>query len=109
MSQARGRPHPLPHGRGCARVPAHGVRSPPRVPGAPRLARVPERIRDREELRSRLRPRRARRGGARIRVVIYYEGNDDAKKNTALKLKKKGLAELVDKIGGIPHQSILLD
>jgi pre-rRNA-processing protein TSR3 len=41
--------------------------------------------------------------------VIYYEGNDDAKKNTALKLKKKEYAELVDKIRTIPKGSILLD
>lgn len=41
--------------------------------------------------------------------MIYYEGNDDPKKNTALKLRKKGYAELVQKIGGIPYGSILLD
>jgi pre-rRNA-processing protein TSR3 len=41
--------------------------------------------------------------------VIYHEGNDDAKKNTALKLGKKGWAEIVGKIAGIPPGSILLD
>jgi pre-rRNA-processing protein TSR3 len=41
--------------------------------------------------------------------VIYYEGNDDPKKNTALKLEKKGHAELVKHLAGIPPGSILLD
>lgn len=41
--------------------------------------------------------------------MIYYEGNDDAKKNTALKLKKKEYAEIITKMRGIPNGSILLD
>lgn len=41
--------------------------------------------------------------------MIYYEGNDDAKKNTALKLERKGLAELVRRVEEIPPHSILLD
>jgi len=41
--------------------------------------------------------------------VIYHEGNDDRKKNTALKLGRKNLAEVVDRVGDIPPHSILLD
>lgn len=41
--------------------------------------------------------------------MIYHEGNDDAKKNTAIKLARKGYAELVNRLGGIPPTSILLD
>lgn len=41
--------------------------------------------------------------------MIYYEGNDDAKKNTALKMKRKGLAELVERVDEIPPHSVLLD
>lgn len=41
--------------------------------------------------------------------MIYHEGNDDRKKNTALKLGRKGYAEIVDRVGGIPPGSILLD
>lgn len=41
--------------------------------------------------------------------MIYHEGNDDARKNTALKMKKKGLAELVRHVNEIPPGSILLD
>ncbi|HLE46809.1 MAG TPA: DUF367 family protein, partial [Candidatus Thermoplasmatota archaeon] len=65
--------------------------------------------RDREELRAGRGPWRPRRGGARTRVVIYYEGNDDPKKNTALKLKRKGLAEVTQHVSDLPPHSILLD
>lgn len=41
--------------------------------------------------------------------MIYHEGNDDPKKNTALKLGRKNYAEIVDRIGGIPYGSVLLD
>lgn len=41
--------------------------------------------------------------------MIYHEGNDDARKNTALKMGKKGLAEIVRHPGEIPPRSVLLD
>jgi pre-rRNA-processing protein TSR3 len=41
--------------------------------------------------------------------VIYHEGNDDPKKNTALKLGKKNLAEVTQHVRDIPPGSVLLD
>lgn len=41
--------------------------------------------------------------------MIYHEGNDDARKNTALKLAKKQYAEVVKSPRDLPPGSILLD
>lgn len=41
--------------------------------------------------------------------MIYHAGDDDPRKNTALRLGRKGLAEIVDKVSRIPPHSILLD
>lgn len=47
-------------------------------------------------------------GGA-VPIVIYYAGEDDPKKNTALKLSKAGKAKLVDDVRRVPPQSVLLN
>jgi pre-rRNA-processing protein TSR3 len=47
-------------------------------------------------------------GGA-VDITIYYTAQDDAKKNTALKLSKAGHAKLTDDLKRIPHHSVLLN
>jgi pre-rRNA-processing protein TSR3 len=47
-------------------------------------------------------------GGA-VPLVIYYAGEDDPKKNTALQLAKHGKARLVDDVKKVPPQSVLLN
>lgn len=44
-----------------------------------------------------------------MRLVIYHTNEDDPKKCTARKLARFGLAELVERIEGIPPKSVLLD
>jgi pre-rRNA-processing protein TSR3 len=59
----------------------------------------------------------ARRPDARARpslagaidVVIYHAGQDDPKRNTALRLARFGKARLVDKVDKCPHQAVLLN
>ncbi len=53
--------------------------------------------------------RRSRLLGGAIPLVIYYAGEDDPKKNTALKLAKSGKAKLVDDVRKVPGQSVLLN
>lgn len=47
-------------------------------------------------------------GGA-VRIVIYHAGQDDPRKNTAIKLGKAGKASLVDKVTKCPAKSVLLN
>lgn len=44
-----------------------------------------------------------------IDVVVYYTGQDDPKKNTALRLSRAGKARLVDKVDKCPPQAVLLN
>ncbi len=43
------------------------------------------------------------------RIFIYRLPQDDPRKNTAIKLAKFGLAQLVDSIRALPNGSIILD
>lgn len=57
-----------------------------------------------------MRPRRSPGGmGGAIDVVIYHTGQDDPKKNTALRLARFGKARLVDKVEKCPRQAVLLN
>lgn len=44
-----------------------------------------------------------------IRVVVYYTAQDDPRKNTALKMRNKGHAAVVDDLRKVPRQSVLLN
>lgn len=49
-----------------------------------------------------------RLGGA-VRLVVYHAGQDDPRKNTALKLAKNGKARLVSNVKDCPSQMVLLN
>lgn len=49
-----------------------------------------------------------RLGGA-IDITIYYTAQDDARKNTALKLSKAGRANLTDDLRRVGHNAVLLN
>jgi len=44
-----------------------------------------------------------------VRITIYYAAQDDPKKNTALRLKRRGLARTVSKIRFLPKRAIVLN
>ena len=44
-----------------------------------------------------------------FRIVVYHVSQDDPKKNTARKLARFELAELVDRVSAVPRGAILLD
>ncbi len=54
-------------------------------------------------------PRGPKGLGGAVDVVVYYTAQDDPRKNTALKMKKKGVARLVDEVKRIPRHGILLN
>ena len=47
--------------------------------------------------------------GFPIRISIYHAAQDDPKKNTALRLKRRGLARIVTKIRFLPKRAIVLN
>ncbi|MGB0652358.1 MAG: DUF367 family protein [Thermoplasmatota archaeon] len=57
--------------------------------------------------------RRARRGSGgmagAIDVVVYYTAQDDPRKNTAVRVAKRGHARLVDDIQHLPRHPVLLN
>lgn len=44
-----------------------------------------------------------------VRVTIYHAAQDDPKKNTALRLKRRGLARIVTKVRFLPKRAIVLN
>ncbi|HEX2022122.1 MAG TPA: DUF367 family protein [Candidatus Thermoplasmatota archaeon] len=44
-----------------------------------------------------------------MRLLVYHVSQDDPKKNTARKLARFGLCELLDRVERVPRGSILLD
>jgi pre-rRNA-processing protein TSR3 len=56
-----------------------------------------------------VRESRGRRMPGAIDVVVYHTGQDDPRKNTALRLEKTGKARLVDKVDQCPRHSVLLN
>jgi pre-rRNA-processing protein TSR3 len=44
-----------------------------------------------------------------VRINIYYAAQDDPKKNTALRLKRRGLARIVTKVRFLPKRAIVLN
>jgi len=44
-----------------------------------------------------------------VRISIYHAAQDDPKKNTALRLKRRGLARIVNKARFLPKQAIVLN
>jgi pre-rRNA-processing protein TSR3 len=44
-----------------------------------------------------------------VRINIYHAAQDDPKKNTALRLKRRGLARIVTKIRFLPKRAIVLN
>jgi len=44
-----------------------------------------------------------------VRITIYHAAQDDPKKNTALRLNRRGLARIVTKIRFLPKRSIVLN
>jgi pre-rRNA-processing protein TSR3 len=44
-----------------------------------------------------------------LRITIYHAAQDDPKKNTALRLKRRGLARIVTKIRFLPKRAIVLN
>ncbi len=44
-----------------------------------------------------------------VRITIYHAAQDDPKKNTALRLKRRGLARIVTKIRFLPKRAIVLN
>jgi pre-rRNA-processing protein TSR3 len=44
-----------------------------------------------------------------VRISIYHAAQDDPKKNTALRLKRRGLARIVTKIRFLPKRAIVLN
>lgn len=47
--------------------------------------------------------------GVPLRLLVYHVSQDDPKKNTARKLARFGLCELLDKVSQVPRGAILLD
>ena len=44
-----------------------------------------------------------------MRVTIYHAGQDDPRKNTALRLKRRGFARIVTKVRFLPKRAIVLN
>jgi pre-rRNA-processing protein TSR3 len=44
-----------------------------------------------------------------VRVTIYHAAQDDPRKNTALRLKRRGLARIVTKVRFLPKRAIVLN
>jgi rRNA small subunit aminocarboxypropyltransferase len=44
-----------------------------------------------------------------VRITIYHAAQDDPKKNTALRLKRRGLSRIVTKIRFLPKRAIVLN
>lgn len=44
-----------------------------------------------------------------VRITIYHAAQDDPKKNTALRLKRRGLARIVSKVRFLPKRAIVLN
>jgi pre-rRNA-processing protein TSR3 len=44
-----------------------------------------------------------------VRISIYHAAQDDPKKNTALRLKRRGLARIVTKVRFLPKRAIVLN
>jgi pre-rRNA-processing protein TSR3 len=44
-----------------------------------------------------------------VRIAIYHAAQDDPKKNTALRLKRRGFARIVSKVRFLPKRSIVLN
>jgi pre-rRNA-processing protein TSR3 len=44
-----------------------------------------------------------------VRIVVYHTNEDDPKKCTARKLHRMGLADLTERVAGVPRGAILLD
>ena len=44
-----------------------------------------------------------------VRITIYHAAQDDPKKNTALRLKRRGLARIVTKVKFLPKRAIVLN
>jgi pre-rRNA-processing protein TSR3 len=44
-----------------------------------------------------------------VRITIYHAAQDDPKKNTALRLKRRGLGRIVTKIRFLPKRAIVLN
>ena len=44
-----------------------------------------------------------------VRISIYHAAQDDPKKNTALRLKRRGLARIVSKVRFLPKRAIVLN
>lgn len=54
-------------------------------------------------------PPRAPRIGGTIGIHVYHTGQDDARKNTALRLQKAGKAHLFDDVKRAPKHAVLLN
>jgi pre-rRNA-processing protein TSR3 len=44
-----------------------------------------------------------------VRISIYHAAQDDPKKNTALRLKRRGLARIVTRVKFLPNRAIVLN
>ena len=44
-----------------------------------------------------------------VRITIYHAAQDDPKKNTALRLKRRGFARIVTKTRFLPKRAIVLN
>ena len=44
-----------------------------------------------------------------VRITIYHAAQDDPKKNTALRLKRRGFARIVSKVRFLPKRAIVLN
>jgi pre-rRNA-processing protein TSR3 len=44
-----------------------------------------------------------------VKISIYHAAQDDPKKNTALRLKRRGIARIVSKVRFLPKRSIVLN
>jgi pre-rRNA-processing protein TSR3 len=44
-----------------------------------------------------------------VKITIYHAAQDDPKKNTALRLKRRGMARIVTKVRFLPQRSIVLN
>ncbi|HEX2065220.1 MAG TPA: DUF367 family protein [Candidatus Thermoplasmatota archaeon] len=56
-----------------------------------------------------MREARGRRMPGAIDVVVFHAGQDDPRKNTALRLAKAGKARLVDRLDRCPRHAVLLN
>ena len=54
-------------------------------------------------------PNHESRSNFPVRITIYHAAQDDPKKNTALRLNRRGLARIVTKIRFLPKRSIVLN